>query len=586
MVLKNIFDEKYSIDLIKIMLRYSFFGIFLSNLLVPVVFVYIVFDYMNHTMLFIWFILHIILFTSRILIKNSIFKIIKEDNNSKKIEQSLRILYFVIFLTTVLFGYVLWMSVILNVPALGIFILGITIFTLSSGSISTLTSVYKAYLIFIIFNFLFLISALLYHGGEMFIVFALVMSVLMIMLVFSGRAIFLMIRNSISLDETIHTIYENSSDGVVLIKNNRFVSSNKAIIDMFNAPSKYAFLHTDVMNFMPKYQPNKSNSMRQMVKNMHKAVVEGSIHFEWLHNDFYGNQFWCEVVLTKIHLDGEDLLHGVWRNISERKEMQVIDIKHQEEIEFLNSSLEARVKEEVEQNIEKDRQMFHQSRLAQMGEMIAMIAHQWRQPLSAISSASATLSVKAQLDTLDNESVIKTSKQIDKFVQHLSSTIDDFRNFFKENNHKELTSYTKVTDTVLGIIGSTLKSKGIEVLLELESKSEFITYENELKQVLINLVTNAQDALLEKGVHNPFIKIKSYTFENKYILEVSDNGGGIKDEISEKIYDPYFSTKLNKQGTGLGLYMSNIIIQNHCEGKLSFKNRDDGVCFKIELSDV
>jgi len=586
MILKNILNEKYSIELINIMLRFSFFGIFLSNLLASTVFVYIVFDYMNHTMLFIWFLLHVILLIGRILIKNTIDKIIQENKNSEKLAKSLRILYLLIFLTTVLFGYMLWMSVILNIPELGIFILGIIIFTLSAGSISTLTSVYKAYLIFIIFNFLFLISALLYHGGEMFIVFALVMSVLMIMLVFSGRATFLMIRNSISLDETIHTIYENSSDGVVLIKNNRFVSSNKAIIDMFNAPSKYAFLHTDVMNFMPKYQPNKSNSMRLMAKNMQKAVREGSIHFEWLHNDYYGNQFWCEVVLTKIHLDGEELLHGVWRDISERKEMQALDIRHQEEIELINANLEDRVKEEVEQNMLKDRQMLHQSRLAQMGEMIAMIAHQWRQPLSAISAASATLSVKAQLDTLDNDSVINTSKQIDKFVQHLSATIDDFRNFFKENNHKKSTNYTKVTDAVLGIIGSTLKSKGIKVVLELESESEFITYENELKQVLINLVTNAQDALLENKTIDPLIKIKTYTLEDKYVLEVSDNGGGIRDEISEKIYDPYFSTKLNKQGTGLGLYMSNIIIQNHCDGTLSFKNIDGGACFTIELRDA
>ena len=583
-MIKRLMKETYSLKLINLMIESSFLGIFVSNLIGPLAAVYVVSDYISSSTLFVWLLLHLTLLITRVYLKSLLFKLITQK--SVKVMRYFKIVNICIFVTTLLFGYLVWESVLQNTPSLNIFVLGIIIFSLSAGSIATLGTVYKSFLIFIVFNFLFLISALLYHGGDMFYMFALTMSVMMVILIISGRAYYVNIRNSISLKETIHTIYENSSDGVVIVKNNRFVNSNQAIIDMFNVPTKDIFLHTDVTNFMPETQPDGSNSFRKMAKLMVKAIHKGSVHFEWLHNDYYGNKFWCEVVLTKIHLDGEELLHGVWRNISERKEMHAIGIKHQQEIELLNSHLEAKVKEEVEQNMQKDRQMLHQSRLAQMGEMIAMIAHQWRQPLSSISAASATLNVKAQLDTLDNETVIETSKKIDKFVQHLSSTIDDFRNFFKENKHKKLTNYTKITDSVLGIIGSVLKSKGIEVILELECANEFTSYENEIKQVLINLVTNSKDALLEAGVKEPFIKIKTYTSEKKYILEVSDNGTGIKDEISEKIYDPYFSTKLNKQGTGLGLYMSNIIIQNHCEGKLSFKNRDDGVCFKIELSDV
>jgi len=583
-MIKSLIKEKYSLKLVSLMLESSFLGIFVSNLIGPVAAVYVVSDYISAFILFVWLLLHLSLLVLRIYLKHVLHESISQK--SAKVAKYFKIVNICIFSTAVLFGYLVWVSVLQNIPSLNIFVLGIIIFSLSAGSISTLGTVFKSFLIFIVFNFLFLISALLYHGGDMFYMFALTMSVMMIILIISGRAYYVNIRNGISLNETIHTIYENSSDGVVIVKDNRFVNSNKAIIDMFKAPSRAVFLHTDVMEFMPARQPDGSNSFRKMAKLMSSAIVKGSVNFEWLHNDYYGNEFWCEVVLTKIHLDGEDLLHGVWRDISERKEIQALDIKHKKEIELLNSNLEAKVKEEVEQNMQKDRQMLHQSRLAQMGEMIAMIAHQWRQPLSAISAASATLNVRAQLKTLDDETVIETSKKIDKFVQHLSSTIDDFRNFFKENKSEKLTNYTKIIDGVLGIIGSVLKSKGIDVILELECQKEFTSYENELKQVLINLVTNSKDALLEGDVKDPFIKISTYTMKDKYILEVSDNGGGIKDEISEKIYDPYFSTKLNKQGTGLGLYMSNIIIQNHCNGKLSFKNIDDGVCFRVELSDA
>jgi len=583
-MMSRLIKETYSVKLINLMLESSFLGIFVANLIGPVAAIFVVSDYISYLTLFIWLLLHLSLLVIRIYLKYIINSLIAQK--SPKVRKYLGIVNICIFLTTILFAYIVWLSVLLDIPSLNIFVLGIIIFSLSAGSISTLGTVFKSFLIFIVFNFFFLITALLYHGGDMFYMFALTMSVMMVILIISGRAYYVNIRNGISLNETIHTIYENSTDGVVIVKNNRFISSNRAIVNMFKAPTKAVFLETDVMSFMPKHQPDGSQSFRTMARHMSNAIRKGSVHFEWLHNDYYGNKFWCEVVLTRIHLDGDELLHGVWRDISARKEIQAIDVRHQEEIELINANLEERIREEVDQNMQKDRQMLHQSRLAQMGEMIAMIAHQWRQPLSAISAASATLNVKAQLNSLDNESVIETSKKIDKFVQHLSSTIDDFRNFFKENKHRKPTDYTKIVDGVLGIIGSAFKSKGINIILELECQNEFVSYENELKQVLINLVTNSKDALLENSIKDPFVRIKTYNLDDKYILEVSDNGGGIKDEISEKIYDPYFSTKLNKQGTGLGLYMSNLIIQNHCDGTLSYKNRDEGVCFTIELSDA
>lgn len=583
-MIKTLFQEKYDLKLIKLMMESSFLGVLISNLLGPVASVYILSAYINHNVLYIWLSLHIVLLVSRISLKSILDRLISE--NSTKVNKYFTIVNSLIFLTTVLYGYMVWKSVLLDVPSLNVFVLGIIIFSLSAGSISTLGPVFRSFLIYLVFNFLFLISALLYHGGDMFYMFALTMSVMMITLIFSARAYFENIKNGISLNESIHAIYENSSDGVVIIKNNKFFYPNKSVLEMFKVPSRELFLKTSVKTFIPEYQPDGSDSFRKMTKMMSKAMQNDSIRFEWLHYDYNGKELWCEIVLTKIRLDGQDVLHGVWRDISERKKTHDAERKHKKEIELLNASLEERIKVEVNQNMIKDRQMLQQSRLAQMGEMIAMIAHQWRQPLSAISASSAILHVNAELDSLENDSVIETSNKINKLVKHLSSTIDDFRNFFKSNKKEELTTYTRVVDSVLGIIQSSLESKGIKVILELECEDEFVSYVNELKQVLINLITNSQDALLENEVKEPYIKIKTYVLDEKYILEVSDNGGGIKSEIIDQVFDPYFSTRLNKDGTGLGLYMSKLIMENHCRGKLSCENRDDGVCFIMELNNA
>ena len=118
---------------------------------------------------------------------------------------------------------------------------------------------------------------------------------------------------------------------------------------------------------------------------------------------------------------------------------------------------------------------------------------------------------------------------------------------------------------------------------ELNCHDTFITYPNELKQVILNLIKNAEDVPLENKIENPYIKISSYKEDDKYILEVSDNAGGVPEDVIDKIFDPYFSTKTKKDGTGLGLYMSKTIIEDHCGGELSVSNSKDGAVFKIVL---
>lgn len=245
--------------------------------------------------------------------------------------------------------------------------------------------------------------------------------------------------------------------------------------------------------------------------------------------------------------------------------------------------LEEQVELEVEKNRKKDQTLLQQSRLAQMGEMISMIAHQWRQPLSAISATSATLELKAKIGQLDNDEIVKKAHDISNFSQHLSHTIDDFRNFFKPNKEKKYTTYDDLIASVLNIIEVSILNQNIQLVQELHCHKSFLTYSNELRQVILNLIKNAEDILIEKSIQEPFIKIETFEENGDYILEISDNGGGIPPEISEKVFDPYFSTKTEKNGTGLGLYMSKIIIEEHCAGKLSIYNNKYGAVFKITL---
>lgn len=258
-------------------------------------------------------------------------------------------------------------------------------------------------------------------------------------------------------------------------------------------------------------------------------------------------------------------------------------IKVQKALEELNLTLEERVVHEVEKNRQKDQQLIQQSRLASMGEMISMIAHQWRQPLSAISSTVQGLHLKLTLQKFDEALFIEKLSDVIRYAQYLSQTIDDFRQFFKPSKAKNKVSLEEVIEKVLDIIRVSLENKRIALSMDYRSNESLMTYANELMQVLLNLIKNAEDVLMENKIENPWIKIVTLKDEHSLILEISDNGGGIPESVIERIFDPYFSTKNKKDGTGLGLYMSQKIIEEHCGGSLRASNGVEGAIFTITL---
>ncbi len=263
------------------------------------------------------------------------------------------------------------------------------------------------------------------------------------------------------------------------------------------------------------------------------------------------------------------------------------------ELEDLNHSLEDRVKEEIEKNRAKDQQLVQQSRMAQMGEMISMIAHQWRQPLGAIAASSIDLKMKMafasfDLDKKEGQEACSTYfdeqlTHIETYVQSLTTTIDDFRNFYKPNKEKKRITINEPIQKSLHIIEAAAKANGIKVISNFESQKELALFDSELMQVFLNILKNAQDNFLEKNIQDATIMIKTEDTQEGIVVEICDNGGGIPEAILEKIFDPYFSTKDEKNGTGLGLYMSKTIIEEHHKGKLSIENRNDGACFILSI---
>ena len=232
---------------------------------------------------------------------------------------------------------------------------------------------------------------------------------------------------------------------------------------------------------------------------------------------------------------------------------------------------------------EKENMLFKQSRLAQMGEMINMIAHQWRQPLSAISATTNVLILKNERGSYESKFFEDRLQKIANYSQHLSTTINDFRNFFKTNKEKEETTVEAVIEDVLSITQPLLQSKNITLITDFKYNKKVNIYANELKQVLLNLIKNAEDVLVENKIIGPEITVRTFEEDGYAVLSIEDNGGGIDNTIIDKIFDPYFSTKLDKEGTGLGLYMSKIIVQEHCTGTLSVKNSRNGAIFRIEM---
>jgi len=228
--------------------------------------------------------------------------------------------------------------------------------------------------------------------------------------------------------------------------------------------------------------------------------------------------------------------------------------------------------------------MFQQARFAEMGEMISMIAHQWRQPLNHISIIVNTLFLKYKKDSLNDEVMSDVKKQFQHNIVYMSKTIDDFQNFFKPQQQKENFFIIDLVNDTLLLIKPLFDKEKITFDIQIDENISYYGYKSELGQVVLNILNNAKDAFWVRNIENKYIKIQLLKQIDKTLtVVIEDNAGGIQSDIIDKIFDPYFSTKNSKNGTGLGLYIAKIIITDHFKGKINVKNIDSGSKFEILL---
>ena len=242
---------------------------------------------------------------------------------------------------------------------------------------------------------------------------------------------------------------------------------------------------------------------------------------------------------------------------------------------------------DITKDIQERHDILQQAKLASLGQMIGNIAHQWRQPISAINGLVNDLEFEIKLDGLEevkSSRILEVNNKITGFTHYLSKTIDDFRNFIKEDNKTEAFELHSNIEIALKIIEHSYTQEGIILLKEFNTQEIIINgYPRELNQVIINIFNNAKDAIVEKKIKFPSVTIKTKLNNDNIIISIRDNAGGIDKEIIDKIFNPYFTTKHESIGTGIGLSMSKNIIDNHFKGLLNVENNQEGAVFTIRL---
>ncbi len=313
--------------------------------------------------------------------------------------------------------------------------------------------------------------------------------------------------------------------------------------------------------------------IEQQKKDKHKSYSYE--YFNELTNEWYA-------VTDKITnwMDGREVKISVCLDITGRKNAE-------EELRKINEKLGEMVDEAVSEIRAKDRMLIQQSKMAAMGEMIGAIAHQWRQPLNALGLIIQDLKVTFLLNDLNKNNMETITSDAMEQIRFMSKTIDDFRNFFRPDKPKSPFSIKSAVNEVLKISSAGLENNSVSISFDCNDEDLIVDgYENEFKQVVLNLISNAKDAAVENSKAKntqSIIKISLSKHGSKAILSVLDNGGGIKDNILEKIFEPYFTTKTQGKGTGIGLYMSKMIIEDNMLGKLYAVNEADGAKFLVEL---
>ena len=401
----------------------------------------------------------------------------------------------------------------------------------------------------------------------------------------------------------------DAQKNIVVVSNGEYmIDANQALVDFFdgyNSFNDFKKEHICICDFFidikdDEYIVDKDYDGRMWFEYI--LDNPNKLHKVAMYKQKSLNYF--TITATKKILDSQNFivivaLNNITTEIQTQKKLKALNDNLEnivndktKELQDLNETLELRIKEEVEKNREKDKTLIQQGRFAALGEMIGNIAHQWRQPLSAISSTVSSMQLQRQLAIASDKDIDSSYESIMKYVQFLNQTIEDFRNFFKKDKEQIKFNIIEILNNSLSITSAVYKDN--EIILTLDIKEEQLIskgFPNELSQVFLNILNNAKDVLKEKKFEKRHVYIKAYSTKINNVIEIFDSAGGIPAHAKDKVFDPYFTTKHKSQGTGIGLYMSKDIIEKHMNGSLTAINSDFfieqyhyfGACFKIEL---
>jgi signal transduction histidine kinase/ABC-type nitrate/sulfonate/bicarbonate transport system substrate-binding protein len=376
---------------------------------------------------------------------------------------------------------------------------------------------------------------------------------------------------------------ENLNEGLLKVKNKEvfaYIGINATVwfklqaqyIDELKVSGKIDEI-VDVRMGVEKEDKSLLKILNKLVINIDEEMKQNILN-KWLYIQ-YKKDFDYKILWQVLIVIGLILLAILYRQKLLQKMNKSLSIKVEEktkELQIINEELEERIHKAVEENLKKDRIMSQQSKMAAIGEMMENIAHQWRQPLSLITTGSSGLKIKKELGVLEDKFLIDTLDSIINSATNLSSTIDDFRDFFKPTRERSKFSLSECCNKTLDLLNSKLKNKGIRIIKNIES-IQINAYESELIQVLMSILNNSRDAFSDEENQEKLIFINISMDKENIIIKIKDNAGGVNNNILNKIYEPYFTTKHKAQGTGIGLYMCEEMITKHMNGKIESTNK-------------
>ncbi len=314
-----------------------------------------------------------------------------------------------------------------------------------------------------------------------------------------------------------------------------------------------------------------------------KLIATGSNTLESLHRRKDGTLFPVEIAVNYLSYKDHEFSCSFSRDITERKIADEQLKQKQQQLEALNSTLENRVQEEVEKNREKDLILIQQNRQAALGELLDHIAHQWKQPLNSIALIIQDLGLAVSYGELTERYAEEAVGKTMALLEHTVQTIDIFRGFYRPDKEKKIFTIKESIDQAITFIAPAFRFNAITIELDVDPGLTAFGYHKEYTQVILNILNNARDIFKARKTEQPRIVIKAFEEDNKAVVTITDNGGGIPEKILDKIFEIYFTTNESNGGTGIGLYMSKNIIENNMNGRLIAKNKASGAQFRIEL---